>query len=355
MSDEIRFATKAQADAVRAYLATLGATISHVQALEVIARGEGMRSRHLLAKRSASRDADASTTPCKVKSTAGEPIMFTRFSYSYVDGSNCKRHSSTVFRGRLTVKQLSFIASKLDDRKYFVPAQVGLESLHMAFTDDGGDDHYWHCLDLADSEHWTVDAEGFVVAAGDVCQEAHPAAGAFATDADCENLVWRFARVVRWDEGLQKQALHQQAYRVTYHDVDEDQTAKARALASRWSRHLLGASQDVLQELLQMLLEEGFSPAKGPGAACELQRSLGPNAYQYVIVRLSETPAPQGTAPTLVVDFDVSTLSGEYLTWAPLLELDVSAPNWDGRLAGLLHDQVRATRALPELYDAKFE
>jgi hypothetical protein len=39
--------TKNQAEAVRSYLATLGHNISHVQALEVIARGAGQRSRHV--------------------------------------------------------------------------------------------------------------------------------------------------------------------------------------------------------------------------------------------------------------------------------------------------------------------
>lgn len=42
-------ATKNQANAVRAYLATLGIEIGHVQALEVIARGAGQRSRHVQA------------------------------------------------------------------------------------------------------------------------------------------------------------------------------------------------------------------------------------------------------------------------------------------------------------------
>jgi len=42
-------ATKNQAAAVRSYLSTLGVNISHVQALEVIARGEGHRSRHVKA------------------------------------------------------------------------------------------------------------------------------------------------------------------------------------------------------------------------------------------------------------------------------------------------------------------
>ena len=42
-------ATKNQTNAVRAYLATLGIEIGHVQALEVIARGAGQRSRHVQA------------------------------------------------------------------------------------------------------------------------------------------------------------------------------------------------------------------------------------------------------------------------------------------------------------------
>ena len=53
MNQDQHLATKAQALAVREYLATLGVTISHVQALEVLARGQGMRSRHLLAQQNA--------------------------------------------------------------------------------------------------------------------------------------------------------------------------------------------------------------------------------------------------------------------------------------------------------------
>lgn len=42
-------ATKNQANSVRDYLATIGHDITHVQALEVIARGQGLRSRHAFA------------------------------------------------------------------------------------------------------------------------------------------------------------------------------------------------------------------------------------------------------------------------------------------------------------------
>lgn len=48
-------ATKNQADAVRSYLAGLGYEITHCQALEVIARGEGLRSRHVKAESDATK------------------------------------------------------------------------------------------------------------------------------------------------------------------------------------------------------------------------------------------------------------------------------------------------------------
>jgi len=53
--------TKNQAAAVRSYLATLGVSISHVQALEVIARGAGLRSRHVKAQ------VEQAASPAEVK------------------------------------------------------------------------------------------------------------------------------------------------------------------------------------------------------------------------------------------------------------------------------------------------
>lgn len=95
---------------------------------------------------------------------------YTRVAYSYADGSNCKRSSAMVFRGRLRPEQLQLIASRLDEGLFFVPAQVGFESLHLAFTDDGGDDHWRHKLELPEREDWELDAEGYVLQAGDVRQ-----------------------------------------------------------------------------------------------------------------------------------------------------------------------------------------
>lgn len=126
MNESLRLATKAQATAVRDYLATLGIELSHTQALEVIARGEGMRSHHLLAN----GNAPAAHKPA-IQNWGPRTVV----AYSYADGANCKRSSQLVFRGRLKPEQLRFIVSRLDEQQFFVPTQIGFESLHFAFTD----------------------------------------------------------------------------------------------------------------------------------------------------------------------------------------------------------------------------
>lgn len=56
--------TKNQADAVRSYLAGLGHEITHCQALEVIARGEGFRSRHVKSDSAGAQASSAASTGC---------------------------------------------------------------------------------------------------------------------------------------------------------------------------------------------------------------------------------------------------------------------------------------------------
>lgn len=376
MTKDMRLATKAQADAVRTYLQTLGVTLSHVQALEVIARGQGMRSRHALAaqvEQAAARtpsqwvDANVSGNPALMQAmrnhaegaatasqpsrTAPGPFYCTRVSYGYVDGSNCKRFSSMVFRGRLSREQLQFIASRLDEGLYFVPCQVGFESLHLAFTDDGGDDHYWHKMELGDEDSWTFDDEGYVLKAGDIEQVPEATAGEYATDADCGNLFWRFARVLRWDDELQREALTRHAYQrpeVSQEALSDDAVER---LVAQWRGDSLlrNVPQPLLVELAGALLEDGFLPF--PGIAREVRRPVGPNAYQFCIL---EDCDPQ--LGDLVVNFDVSTTNGTYLTETPVLALSKDKA-FDGlsKLSGQLQDQLRAVRVMPEAYDAKFE
>ncbi|MDO8417719.1 MAG: hypothetical protein Q7S87_16085 [Agitococcus sp.] len=61
--------TKNQANAVRTYLAGLGCQISHVQALEVIARGAGNRSRHVGPQVTAVGETDVDVVPLRATET----------------------------------------------------------------------------------------------------------------------------------------------------------------------------------------------------------------------------------------------------------------------------------------------
>lgn len=343
MKEEIRQANKAAADAVRRYLETLGMPLTHVQALEVIARGNNMRSRHLLA--------DGATAASPVPATGRDPaaissqMLATRVSYLYSDGSNSKRSSSITFRGRLTKQQLLFIASKLDDGLYFVPVQIGFESLQLAFTDDGGDDHYWHKLELGDAEDWVLDSEGFVLEAGDVAQvRGSPQ----LTDADCDNLVWRFARVLEWDESLQEEALTRHVY--SRPEVESVEDSAVTGLVESWQQfaELANVGEPLLRTFARVLLNDGFEPVDG--LARELRREIGPNAYQFCMFE----PANRAGDP-FQVNYDISTTEGTYLTQTPVAAVSAGAGIPDAyELVRALNAQAKSARAMPAVYDAAF-
>jgi hypothetical protein len=342
MKEEIRQANKAAAAAVRQYLETLGMELSHVQALEVIARGNGMRSRHLLAD--GSMATANSPAPTRVLGPAS-PMHCTKVSYAYIDGSNSKRFSSLSFRGRLTKPQLQLIESKLLEGLFFVPAQVGFESLHFAFTDDGGDDQYCHKLELGDSEDWVLDSEGYILRAGDVEQVE---SGAHPTDADCENLTWRFARVLEWDESLQEAALTKHAYkRPRAADID---VAAILDLVQRWKQcdELCDVADALLQRFAEVLLCEGFEPVDG--LARELRREIGPNAYQFCLFEKGHR-----TGITFQVNYDISTNSGSYVTESPMVAIAVGAGIPEAyELLRTLNEQAMSARSMPEVYDPVF-
>ena len=343
MKEEIRKANKAAADAVRRYLDSLGMPLTHVQALEVIARGNNMRSRHLLA--------DGTATATKVEAlrdtgvVASSQMPATRVSFRYVDGSNSKRFSSMTFRGRLTKQQLLFIESKLDEGLYFVPVQIGFESLHLAFTDDGGDDHYWHALELGDSEDWVLDSEGFVLEAGDVAQV--PASSAL-TDADCDNLVWRFARVLQWDESLQEAVLTKHAYKRP--ESDSADQATALVLVENWRQYpeLAEASEALLSVFAKVLLNEGFEPVDG--LSREMRREMGPNAYQFCML-----DAAAVSGDSFQVNYDISTADGIYLTETPVVAVTKGSGTSEAYdLVRALNAQAKLARSMPAVYDAAF-
>lgn len=348
--EETRQAFKGSADAVRRYLESIGMRLTHTQALEVVARGGGLRSRHLLAQAldalSGPQHAAQARPVSPAAGQSGHPAQ-TRVTYRYVDGSNSKRFSSITFRGRITPEQLRFIVHKLDEGLYFVPAQVGFESLHFAFTDDGGDDHCWHTLEVGEPDTWVLDADGFVQSAGDI--EQVPATLDGATDADCDNLVWRFARVLAWDESLQEAALSRHAYRRPEPASRDDGTDTK--LAARWQQALSLAPDltELLRKLAYGLLEQGFAPVDG--LALEMRREMGPNAYQFCLLE-----APSSEHNAFQVNFDVSTNSGAYLTHTPLMGLPKDATQ-EALYALLrqLQDQARSVRSLPAAYDSAFE
>lgn len=342
MKEEIRQANKAAAAAVRQYLETLGMELSHVQALEVIARGNGMRSRHLLAE--GSMTTANAPAPARVLGPATQ-MHCTRVSYGYIDGSSSKRFSSMTFRGRLTKPQLLLIESKLLADMFFVPAQVGFESLHFAFTDDGGDDQYCHKLELGDSEDWVLDSEGYILQAGDVEQVE---SGAYPTDADCNNLTWRFARILQWDESLQENALTKHAYkRPRALDID---VAATLGLVQRWKQcDELGDVPDaLLQRFAEVLLCEGFEPVDG--LARELRREMGPNAYQFCLFEKTNR-----TGIAFQVNYDLSTTNGDYLTESPMVAVATAAGIPEAyELLRILNDQATSARSMPGVYDQVF-
>jgi len=68
--------------------------------------------------------------------------------YLYRDAANWKIWGKVLLRGALTVADLGRIESKLEAGEFFIPEQVGLESLATAlFSSPGGiskNDHLWH-------------------------------------------------------------------------------------------------------------------------------------------------------------------------------------------------------------------
>ena len=340
MKNEARLATKAQADAVRQYLETLGCSLTHVQALEVLARGQGMRSRHLLgrgrsdalAKKSTPRIVDGAQLPNR---------RWTRVCFSYTDGSNCKRSSSMTFRGRLHRDQLQFIVDKLDDGLYFVPAQIGFESLHFAFSDSGGDDHSWHKMEMADPQAWVLDSEGYVLDAGAVQQVGEEAAP-YATDADCDNLFWRFCRLKDWDEETQSDALWKH---VASFAKDSEVESPVEPLLAWLQEACPQADDEAVESLAEVLSQLGFVPKAG--VACEANRPVGSNAYQFVIV------SPSAIKGAMEANFDVSTHQGQSLTHAPVMTVSAAQDCW--ALLSQMQEQVRGVRFMPEAYDPRYE
>jgi hypothetical protein len=354
MDNELRLATKAQAQAVREYLAGIGHDISHTQALEVLARGRGLRSRQVLAAQIDAADTPAQAQRSQVTRTtqaAPEGVdrpPYTRVYYTYADGANCKRLSQIVFRGRLIPEQLRLIASRLDEGMFFLPAQVGFENLQLAFTDCGADDHGWHRIELAEESEWKLDEEGYVLWAGDIEQVSDAVASKYATDADCENLVWRFARVLEWNHSGQTDLLVRGMWNTPdAPEYDAQRVAQVFACTPALS----SCPQSLLHAVAQTLLFEGFALSLHAGTQ-EMRCELGSNAYQFCKLEAPED-ASHGA---LWLNFDVTTLAGTYLTHAPRICVDPANPAEAlAEFTRAVAEQRQAVRVMPEVWSKDFE
>ncbi len=360
MKEELRLATKAQAQAVRDYLQTLGVELSHTQALKVIARGQGLRSRQNLAghlDQLAQQSKQRSTQPTAAAAVAsGSARYCTRVAYRYVDGGNCKRFGQMVFRGRIRPEQLKFIQSRLDDGLYFVPAQVGFENLAFCFTDFGGEDHGWHTLELGEPDSWTLDAQGYVLTAGDVEQVVGSSAGEYATDADCDNLMFRFARLKGWDEAAQLAMLGEPSWAPPETDVDDTRAPAAESVAHLWRQvpTTQRCTQTALEQLYLFLQGEGFEPRSDVRDMLEWTRPAGPNAYQFVILQACDPEVGD-----LVLNYDVSTHAGDYVTETPVLAYGSGDVQAIQKALFALREQLNAQRRQayvdPAAWSAEFE
>lgn len=76
----------------------------------------------------------------------------TELCYLYRDGCNNKLRETVVLEGRITAEQKREIMRKLDEGRWFIPSQVGLEDLQPRWAKKGypfptDDDHVWHELE----------------------------------------------------------------------------------------------------------------------------------------------------------------------------------------------------------------
>lgn len=300
MNESNRLATKAQAQAVREFLGTLGMEITHTQALEVIARGEGRRSRHApqLACATAATSAPLEAPNRGITQAATEVV------YGYTDAYNCKRRARAVFAGKLRTEQLELILNRLDEGEYFIPAQVGLSCLTQAFNDLLEVQTVWHSLRLWPKHSWQTDEEGYVLNAGAVRSIEIGQEEAFSVTCDADNLFLRFARVRYWEEARHLE-LANQPWRPSDHHLNPDFGLE---VVRKTFPQLSGFSDEHLEPLARLLLQQKFHAQRD-----ELTLRVGMSAYLHAKFVVQDGQ--------LLLDLDASTYAGEYLTETGLIPL----------------------------------
>lgn len=300
MNESIRLATKAQAQAVREYLTTLGVDLTHTQALEVIARGEGRRSRH------APQLAAPEQAPVVISEAPKRGIsqVATEVVYRYTDAYNGQRKTRVVFAGKLRQEQLKYILSRLDDGEYFIAAQVGLTCLTHAFNDLLEVQSVWHSLKLWPESQWEVDEDGYVLDAGAIRVIEIGQEEASTVTFDTDNLFLRFARLRRWEEKRYLELSYERWKEFTY----EMNPAVGLSLVRKAYPELESFQDELLEPVAQLLLRGKFFLQDK-----EFHLKVARNAYIHVKFVVQEGQ--------LFLDTDASTLSGEHLTETALVPL----------------------------------
>jgi len=71
-----------------------------------------------------------------------------KFGYMYRDASNYKQFGYVIFSGKPTPKDAGCVIGNLHEGDFFIPEDVGLQSLQEKFESVSIDDHPWHEIDF---------------------------------------------------------------------------------------------------------------------------------------------------------------------------------------------------------------
>lgn len=75
----------------------------------------------------------------------------TKIEYLYRDIANWKQYGEAIFRGEITEEEKNAILDNLHEGNFFIPSQVGLNSLQEGMPKESKDmNHIWHDLDADD-------------------------------------------------------------------------------------------------------------------------------------------------------------------------------------------------------------
>ena len=83
----------------------------------------------------------------------------TEINYLYRDACNYKNHNREIVRGVITKEQIETIMNCLEERKYFIPSQVGLPETR--FETITSEDHCW--FELGEDDFRITESEEITI------------------------------------------------------------------------------------------------------------------------------------------------------------------------------------------------